>query len=328
MEQRIYGFDLLRGLCAIAVAAYHMLSWAGTSHPYSWGLFAVYIFFVLSGASMVVAYRDRFAQGFPAWRFLLLRFARLAPLFVLAVALNLRGRTEFASGLLNASFLFGLGNPGATSWVVGGWSLGIEFAFYLMFPVLLSVATTKARYPVAVALAVGQLLFVHLVLGGGDLSTAWPTYTQPLAFIAYFYIGCVIGESVLNGRAARISTVPFIVCLALILLGSGSTATDTLTGLRGTALFALSVLAAFFAGGLALKRGWQSVASFLGDASYGVYLLHPFAYAIVAKLKFPPAAGMPAALLLSVLGAHLALRLYENPIRRWAKHRLAAQVGN
>lgn len=112
----------------MAVAAYHVLTWNNWAHFHTWGTYGVYVFFVLSGASMYVAYSERFAKGFPVVTFLELRLIRLMPLYLaallLGIGLELR-RTGldpqlFFAGFLNLFFLFGLGNPGVTSQVVGG----------------------------------------------------------------------------------------------------------------------------------------------------------------------------------------------------------------
>lgn len=330
LQERIHGFDLLRGLCALAVAIYHMLLWSGAPHPHSWGLFGVYIFFVLSGASMVVAYRERFEGGFSAAEFMFLRFIRLAPLFAIAVLLNARNRQEFASGFLNLTFLFGLGNPGATSWVVGGWSLGIEFAFYLMFPVLLSISGGKGRVWAGVVLAIAQSLFVHMALGGGDQQAAWVSYTQPLSFAAYFYFGCLIGHAVLDSKTIQFSAAPFLLGFVLILLGSAATAAETLTGVRGTTLMLLSILVTYFAAGLPLKGPMQSTATFLGDASYGVYLLHPFAFNLAKRANLGTVPTIIASLVLAFASAWALLHYFETPVRlrarRWLDTRGAEKI--
>jgi peptidoglycan/LPS O-acetylase OafA/YrhL len=132
---RIESLDLLRGLCAIGVACYHVMSWLGVATVHDLGLYGVYLFFLLSGASMTIAYARRFADGYPVTSYLALRYIRLAPLYVLAATyvaiVDLRSLYTLPQlvgrWLLNVTFLFGVANPGDTSLIVGGWSLGIEF---------------------------------------------------------------------------------------------------------------------------------------------------------------------------------------------------------
>ena len=60
-SERVLGWDLLRGLCAVAVACYHLLLWQDVAALHSFGSYGVYMFFVLSGASLAYTYGPRIA---------------------------------------------------------------------------------------------------------------------------------------------------------------------------------------------------------------------------------------------------------------------------
>jgi peptidoglycan/LPS O-acetylase OafA/YrhL len=315
---RVNGFDFLRGLCAVIVAMYHMLMWSKTTTLHSWGLYGVYIFFVLSGASLVIAYRDRFARGFAASQFLLFRFARLAPLFLLVLAVKLIVHPTDYNLVQNASMLFGLGNPGANSLVIGGWSIGIEFVYYLMFPLLLSLSQSAWRWWIAGLVSAAQIAFVNQAVGA-SLEASWSTYTQPLAFMAYFYVGCLIGGRVLEGNVSKGSGILFLAVLAAILFGSGPDAAATLTDVRGVLLFLLTLLTVHFAAGLRLPRG---LASFMGDISYGTYLFHPFAYFALVKLGAPVIVTIVSSLAISVVCAYASYHVYERRVRDWTQRKV------
>ena len=86
-RDRVLGWDLLRGLCALVVALYHLLLWQDVAALHSFGSYGVYLFFLLSGASLAYTYADRFEQGRFAFReFLWVRYMRLAPLYLALMA--------------------------------------------------------------------------------------------------------------------------------------------------------------------------------------------------------------------------------------------------
>lgn len=327
---RVIGFDLLRGLCALAVAAYHVMSWNAWGHLHTWGTYGVYMFFVLSGASMYVAYARRFADGLPITSFLRLRLIRLGPLYLAALALVLLAqlRTGFDLGkaevaFLNLFFQFGLGNPGATSLVVGGWSLGIEFVFYLLFPVMLALVNSRWWWlPVLMAL-VSQHVFIASVFSNGKgIAENWNAYTQFLSFCFYFLAGCVIGRALLTGLLRpHWAGAPLLLGL-LTVLGSvsGSTWEATIVGVSGVGLSILATMAVAVSAILRTTALLTWFAEHLGRASYGIYLLHPFvAYGTRTITEGPVAIAI--VLTVSVAFALLVERYYERPIQQWLKSR-------
>jgi peptidoglycan/LPS O-acetylase OafA/YrhL len=67
---------------------------------------------------------------------------------------------------------------------------------------------------------------------------------------------------------------------------------------------------------------------FSGDISYPIYILHyPFIYiytAWVAEIKPPPSAIFPVAvglLLFLIALAYAALKLFDEPVRKWLKEK-------
>ena len=326
---RVHGLDLLRGSCALLVVFYHLLLWTGHGEMSSWGLHGVYIFFALSGASLTLAYKPRFDSGFPLGSFLMLRAARLGPLFALASIIMFAHRwltdgsflQAISAGALSTSLLFGFGNPGTTSLVLGGWSIGVEVVYYLIFPAVLVFAYSRHRYWVLAIVFLVQQAFVELTLSGAsDVKLVWQAYIQPLAFMAYFYGGCLIGRYVMSeksigpgiSRFALISVMGALVCL------SGPSSVATVTGLRGVALFALAVLAAFFAAFIQPRSPvFVKICEIAGNMSYGLYLLHPIVYLVIKRIA--PGLALPLVCLGTLVPAilvALALEKYfERPVR-------------
>jgi peptidoglycan/LPS O-acetylase OafA/YrhL len=342
---RIESLDLLRGLCAIGVACYHVLSWAELATLHNLGLYGVYTFFLISGASMTVAYAPRFRRGYPATRYLALRYLRLAPLYALTAtfaavvfarplypAAELIGRW-----LLNVTFLFGAANPGQTSLVTGGWSLGIEFVFYLLFPLLLVVLGARRGWWLAVALLAVQLVFVNIVLHGTTLEKAWVPYTQVAAFIGYFGVGIWVGLARVDGQFGTLrwpaaTWVGWLVLVGLISVLSGPTAESSLTGARGVGLTAACCALLALTIGLDVPQPLRWFARLVGDASYPLYLLHPITFFMLARNRWfaqlradQPIALAVIALVIAFVAAVAVHRFIEAPILAWGKRRIAAR---
>ena len=324
IADRIEGFDFLRGLCAMAVAFYHILWWRDQVSLEGIGRYCVYVFFVLSGASMYVAYNRKFAQGYDAGKFIMLRFLRLAPLLglVLAVTSGMALLKHQPAGrligdtLLNISFAFGLGNPGSTSAITGGWSLGIEFVFYLVFPVMLAATRSRAWVLVLALSFVLQHVFVNRTLSGVTLASAWVSYTQPLSFVFYFMAGCCIGRLIESG-AIRYSPLWAIGLIVAALPLVSMHDEGNLVGFSGIVLSLSAAALALCSSGISMPGFASTVADALGRLSYGVYLIHPLAFGVVNRLlsKQPTVVVALITIALSSMAALVLERYYEAPAR-------------
>ena len=336
---RVEGFDALRGLCALGVVFYHMLNWFSLPYPFTLGLHGVYIFFALSGASLYIAYSEKINSGESLVAYLGARYFRLLPLYALIlVSIPWVDSKPFDWGyvellVLNVTFAFGFASPGQSSLVTGGWSLGIEFCFYLMFPCVVALLKMR-RVAVAgllVVLFFCQQIFVNKVLAvPGSLVANWVQYVQPLAFAFYFVAGCAIGRyfKITNWmpwaqRRPRFVLFSFLTMLVVIGSCSGRSTEETLTGLRGALLPLLCILLVFLSGMLQFKGNWKRVAEVLGNMSYGVYLLHPVVHTLVARyagqLRSNPILYIIGIAVITAVIALAVEKYYERPIRNLGK---------
>ena len=350
-SERVLGWDLLRGLCAVAVACYHLLLWQDVAALHSFGSYGVYMFFVLSGASLAYTYGPRIAaHDFSFGDFLWVRYLRLAPLYLalMAVVLPWKLLKEGATAdlaltyLLNAALLFGFYNPSTHAVLVGGWSLGIEVIYYLVFPgLMLCFRWRGLAWAVFGVLLVVQAAWIATTLGQatGYAHNA-VAYHQAPAFAAYFMGGCLMGVSKRQGVFKNLplnrGLAGLVVGFALLLVVNPVQQGDELTGWRGVLLFGLCFALVHLAGRLRLTGRMASVARTLGDATYGVYLLHPvvffgLSFAVLPRLGIGSPGGWttPGRLLLAamVLLTAFALALvsekyFEKPLRALGKHRL------
>ncbi len=353
--ERVLGWDLLRGMCAAAVACYHLLLWQDVAALHSFGSYGVYLFFVLSGASLAYTYGGRItghdaAHDFSFGGFLWTRYLRLAPLYLalMAVVLPWKLLKDGASAdlgltyLLNATLLFGFYKPSTQAVLVGGWSLGIEVIYYLLFPLLmLSFRRRGLAWGIFGALLAIQAAWIAATVGqaGGYAQNA-QAYHQAPAFAAYFMGGCLLGvakrRGVFTNLPQSVGLVGLAAGLALLLAANPVQQGDELTGWRGVLLFGLCFAMVHLAGRLSLTGRLASVARYLGDATYGVYLLHPvvffgLVFAVLPRLGIANPVGwalperialLALVLLASCVLALLSEKCFEKPLRARGKRLL------
>ena len=280
--------DAARGFFAFSVMAFHLLSNEGLADFENVGYYAVYAFFAISGFSLWISYSGKFQTSADIRSYLIKRFFRIAPLYYVALALRMILYPLPATWPLdlsaNMSLLLGFYNPGATSLVTGGWSLGIEFVFYLVLPILfVTMRNLNVLAIVTAASLVMQFLFINLVLSNAQVMTGpvWSAYAQPASFAGYFMSGCLIGEIY---RASQVKQHRFALPLALAAIVIFAFIPSTypigfLTGWKGVALAALTItFVAAVAFAPPASGQLHKVSFWLGVMSYSVYLLHPLVH--------------------------------------------------
>lgn len=328
MNRRYHGFDLLRGICAIAIMVHHLIYWRFHSGLHNIGTYTVYVFFMLSGASMVIAYANKMAAGMKYSTFILRRYFRLAPLYWLIVLSRGAFGAKFGYALLNISFLFGFANPQQTGWAGGGWSLGIEFVFYFTFPLFLALSGTKHNQLLILPIVLIQWLFVRSL---NPMTVGfWIEYTQFVSFIAYFYIGCVIGRLLiakpLMGAQALLWGAFFGL---LIITGTICIETDysILGSIAGVGLTAVCGILVLCAGYLSFPARLIWLPATLGSVSYGVYLLHFRIYDFMSSHAVFETYGeipfMASVTISTIILATLIEKYFERPIRKWGYSKLS-----
>lgn len=294
-RNRVDTVDFARGLAAVSVMLYHLFHYEHIGTASRVGFYFVYAFFVISGFSLYISYASRMQSVADIRNYAIKRFRRIAPLFYLTCAFQmvLTGVPRLDILALNLSLLFGFANPGATSMVTGGWSIGIEIVFYVAFPLIVicagrSLAALAGIAVIGIVLTIG---FVNgLVSGHQKMDSAlWTPYTQPIAFFGYFAAGCLVGEiylryaRILKGRWFWIaifffSSMPFLGI-------SVEHAPELLTGWKGLLLMSSTMAAVTAIAFMSEPKGMlHLVAQWLGRLSYPIYLLHPLVYVLSQRL--------------------------------------------
>ncbi len=333
----LYSVQYLRALAATVVVYEHVFSnrIAAPLSGWAFGLWGVDVFFVISGIVITAATKPSETLARFAWK----RFARVVPMWWIALTAwiliriivpdRLAGADVTPADTILSYLLIPHWHAVFSGWawpiLVPGWTLQFELFFYGCFAASLLAGRPRVR---AACLATGLLMLVILGAVFRPASPIGLTYTSPL--LLEFLAGVALGRNlgvVLNAPAA--------VGVAL-LLGGGlglfaspeMNAPDTVRVLRlGVPAFMV------VAGALCLERRVRRRPSraltFLGNASYSLYLSHPLAISasavIWAKLGLdrllPPASFIPVALVAALSVGCLSHSFVERPLLRLLRGR-------
>jgi exopolysaccharide production protein ExoZ len=330
--RRLYGVQYLRAIAAIGVVVFHAME--RTGGHFAIGAAGVDVFFVVSGFIMWVLAEAR--RPSPA-TFLRERIERIVPLYWAATTVMVAGGLAglFPNMRLTvfhvfASFAFvphfSPSDGGLWPVLVQGWTLNYEMFFYVLFALLLPLASNRRFAALAAVLAGLALLGLLLRPEGAALQT----YTSPL--LVEFLIGAGIGRLWLADRLP-----PPVVGAALIAAALAGFAFVGAT-YAGFNPYVLGPLAGvLLIGVLALEKAGRirrlGAAAYLGDASYSIYLWHTMAVSVTVKLADVLALPVPAAVCLAI-GSGIAIGLachafMEKPMTAFLKARRhsASQIG-
>ena len=339
MRRGFDGVQALRAVAAVAIAVLHIADEAGAlsgtpgHSPWPW-LDAVPLeagvdlFFVISGFVLVWASWDLFGRLGAVPAFVFRRLLRVGPLYWLLTA-----ATILAGAVLPGSLSEGLGEgPGylvASAMFIPwrradgfvqpilrlGWTLEYEMLFYALLACALPLARVPGLAAVLVALAA-------LAAAGQAIHFA----AAPLAFwtdpiVLEFAFGMLVAIAARRGwRAGRLTVAALVLACMAAAVPTRLPGWDIRVLVRGVPA-ALLVFCAL---------GIQRVPPALllaGDASYALYLVHPFPMralrVLTARLHLPEPAAAPIYVLVTLavcLGLAIALHLLvEQPLLRWAR---------
>jgi len=297
---RLVSIQVLRAAAALGVTCAHIVGYEFVRQyqlpdalpAFPIGNLGVDVFFVISGFVMVYTSEPYFGRPRSPQEFFLRRLARIVPLYWATTSIILAylilhyhdlAAVNFTPASVLASYLF-IPVPqidGFMAPVHGvGWTLNYEMFFYACF----SVAVLLSRRIGVGALALALLCFVGLnaVI---PLPPPFGYWAEPL--ILEFVFGMMIGLALREGVS-----IPKVGALALVIVAIAAIAALTRWS-DLTRVMEWGIPAALIVGACALSTGsvlcsspLSRALSFLGDASYSLYLVHPIAITLPRRL-FP-----------------------------------------
>lgn len=312
----IYSIQYLRALAASAVVCFHISEQFGG--PFSVGAAGVDVFFVISGFIMWVTTAGRPADP---WRFMRRRITRIVPLYWIVTFLTAAGiliKPQFFYGHFfsfqnfvgSLFFLPVLQQNALHPIVIQGWTLCYEMMFYLVFTLVLFLGE-RWRFGVLVG-ALAAIVALHFVLRAAYVHA----FTDPV--VLEFAAGVVVGRLWLQGARLSFGAALAMAGLGFLLLAASPLFdTDMPRALHWGLPATMIVAGAVFA---ERARPFRPAAlpSFLGDASYSIYLWHVVVAVLTTGVVLRigiPAALQPATILVATLALSAMLYLVvEKPL--------------
>lgn len=297
------------------------------------------IFFVLSGFIMFTIAKQDFGMPGATWRFLLRRFVRVAPPYWLFTTAMLLAVQLFPSRLnhpdttlvnIIGSYLF---VPSENAYgqtypvLILGWTLNFEVMFYVVFGLSLLLPRKW-----------GLVCMAGVITALGLTGLFAPPASGPFAFWCHpivfeFLFGVALGRLRESGFSLSHSTgwalaISGLVALWLFSSKGGSTpfAPERVIwmGLPALALCAAAALVP----GQPVQGRLTCWAVSAGDASYALYLSHPFTLGVLgwaasaAGLQQSPWLFIALACVGCIAVAVVFHRQIERPVTRWLTARL------
>ncbi len=346
----VRAIEPLRAFAAISVLMLHVIylsNWMDfpKTGPLAWfwvGWLGVDIFFVISGLVVTMAaFRELATENAaPRFSFFIRRFARIAPLYFLSMAVYLvavnsepiKGNEAWFQITTHVFFVHNF-FPSTTGAInPPTWTIGTEMQLYL-FVMFVMAWLPKFRpwvFALAIfAIAIGFRYFLYSMNVGAPDSQLSHLTTQMPGMIDSFGLGMVLALLKQQGKLPQLGLTQFLVLLVCAV--SGLVACEQILMSHWESYWKIWWLPAFFRSFSAIVCGLLVVAAitlpqkiqisiprafvFLGQISYGIYLWHFIV--IMLLLKYAPM-GKPAfvisVLLVTILVAAVSWIFVERPI--------------
>ena len=327
--RRIEAVDALRGICALAVVLYHytirydaLVGFSGTPNPAfdldrsvdlrHWGMFPVYVFFIISGFVISMTLSRVKTVG----EFALARFSRTYPAYWVAVIVTYiawRQMPLFPTDVTLLGLAANLTMLQEYFYVphVDGvyWSLTAELSFYVAIGLLFATGHFR-RWLRPWCFGWLGLSMLHGAMGD----------QFPLPFLgvlalnlkhAHLFVAGIVFYEIWSGNGRRIDAALLALCAVSIGLHYP---------LR-PALALICVLGLFLAFALTREPARvPAVLRFLGAISYSLYLIHQMiGYQLISLMPFPPAVRVVLCTAIAIAVAAAITFLVERPAQRYLR---------
>ncbi len=336
--------DYLRGILAIYIVVYHLLSWNhfielnGNTIFIKLAFYFVSLFFIISGYALTISainYNYNFKNRWDVFYYFKRRFARIYPLFilviVLAILIGYRNVSSIIEFLYQITLTFNIFNrDGLTP---ASWSIGVEVTFYLCFPLIFIIFNTLYKYKFLFNMVLFLIVFFLLLLS--SYYNFYEKFSEKHYFFIYvhnfynhlyfFLIGMFFAfnrEYFFNLKNKKFFKYFLFFLLILFLIWNSHYTNLYWNYLYGINRIILSIASLgiflLFLLFFSVKDYIKKVLKFLGDISYTVYLMHPlFLYLYVSMVhRISNLLHLLLSIFFVIIGSTIIYFYYEDPLRK------------
>jgi peptidoglycan/LPS O-acetylase OafA/YrhL len=301
---------------------------------------AVSYFFTLSGFVMIIAYGSKLKIDI--LNYYKNRLAKIYPVYLLAILSLLifyyMQNIEFDyNGMI-------LNLIGIQSWIPGyplsfnypGWSLSVEFSFYAIFPIMYNYIYTKYDFN---KIFISVLLFwilsqiaVHYLAYSGYINS-FPskqhdlTYYFPLMHLNEFLIGNIAGIIFIRKYKDFSKNTDWLILVTIIIFFIFLIFPSKLIFHNGllVIVFIPLIILLSINDGIVKKVFSNNILVFLGEISYGIYILqfpvHKYSYYLFSKLNiYSHFYKFYLYLFILILISSISYKYIETPLRKYIKN--------
>lgn len=341
----------IRTLLALSIVLFHFTPpHLGLLYPFvDSGYVFVGVFFLISGYILTYNYADR-ASTLNKRNFWVARFARLYPIYLLALLISVkmledewavRSHAEFWKGVVLTPLVMQGWSPDlATFWNTVAWTLSCEVVLYVAFPWLIRIPWPKSpRRLIALILAIWGIGLIphslYLLLNPDHLTGPVTRYTStylirflkytPLPYTCTFLVGVALGKlqhslSITDRQRFAVAAVSSGILLAVFYGVVNDLPYLLMHGGLLIPLFAALVLGLSGKNPVASAFAWKPLL-IVGESSYCLYLLHFNVLILIRKFHLSQHLHLSAfdpwfSYVFVVLFSLAAFRFVENPARR------------
>jgi peptidoglycan/LPS O-acetylase OafA/YrhL len=300
---KLDGLTAARFYAALMIVIFHVAAMPELSLP-QWLesicknlTLGVPLFFLVSAFSMCFGYSGKLGSGEQVRDYAIRRFFRIAPLFYLMMAVYVvylyaayGVRVPLVQILTSLTFTFNLVPSHVSGFVWASWTIGIEMAFYCVFPLLAwTITSTWRAVSFFVVCAAFTFVWTRLLAGSGEELGLFRGYffmahmvTFAGGILAYFVWSAIRSRPAIG----RVMLAAGLVALAAMLLYRG----PLISMVGGGTMRSMQVMPlAMVVIGLAASPTRALVNRFttkMGEASFSLYLFHPLLIGILMNGGF------------------------------------------